>query len=565
MKTVGIQTVLMLASRRLRRNVMFLVKFCLFLVGMIVGYALLFDLFMYLEGREYSFVTGLYWSLTTMTTLGYGDITFHSDAGRAFSLVVLLSGMVFMLVLLPFIIIQFVYTPIVQAQEASRAPKELPPETIGHVLLTSYDAVSQALIARLELEGVPYALIVPDIKEAVGMHDLGLRVMVGDVDDPETYRKARVKRAALVAVTAENDPLNTNIVFTMRPFSEVVPVVSIVQNPEAQDILELAGSTQVLLLSELLGRTMAGCVGGGRATAHVMGELGSLLMVEAHAQGTKWVGHTLAEAAFGERLGINVAGIWERGRFELAGPHSRITESSVLFMGLSAEQLERYNALVGDDGRQPGRVLIIGGGSVGQAAARALEAQQIDYRIIERTDVPGAGTAGRIVAGDAADLDVLRAAGFDEAAAVLVTTHDDDTNIYLTIYCRRLRPNVLLVSRATHERNVATLHRAGADFVFSAASMGANAIYNHLRRGSTLMMVEGLFAKRVPVPPGLRGRTLVEAQVRARSGCSVVALEQGEQLTVNPPPTLPLPEDGRLVLIVTPETEQRFHKAFGRA
>ncbi len=565
MKTVGIQTVLMLASRRLRRNVVFLVKFCVFLVGLIVGYALLFDLFMYLEGREYSFVTGLYWSLTTMTTLGYGDITFHSDAGRAFSLVVLLSGMVFMLVLLPFIIIQFVYTPIVQAQEASRAPKELPPETIGHVLLTSYDAVSQALIARLELEGVPYALIVSDIKEAVGMHDLGLRVMVGDVDDPETYRKARVKRAALMAVTAENDPLNTNIVFTMRPFSEVVPVVSIVQNPEAQDILELAGATQVLLLSELLGRTMANCAGGGRSTAHVMGELGELLMVEAHAHGTKWVGHTLAEAAFGERLGINVAGIWERGRFELAGPHSRITESSVLFMGLSAEQLERYNALVGDDGRQPGRVLIIGGGSVGRAAARTLEAQQIDYRIVERTDLPDAGAAGRVVAGDAADLDVLRAAGFDEAAAVLVTTHDDDTNIYLTIYCRRLRPNVLLVSRATHERNVATLHRAGADFVFSAASMGANAIYNHLRRGTTLMMVEGLFAKRVPVPPGLRGRTLVEAQVRARSGCSVVALEHQDKLTVNPPPTLPLPEDGRLVLIVTPETEQRFHKAFGRA
>ncbi|MBN1773331.1 MAG: potassium channel protein [Deltaproteobacteria bacterium] len=555
----------MLASRRLRRNVVFLVKFCVFLVVLIVAYALLFDLFMYLEGREYSFVTGLYWSLTTMTTLGYGDVTFQSDAGRAFSLVVLLSGMVFMLVLLPFIIIQFVYTPIVQAQEASRAPKELPPESLGHVLLTSYDAVSQALITRLEAQGISYAVIVPDIKEAVGLHDLGLRVMVGEVDDPETYRKARVHRASLVAVTAENDPLNTNIVFTVRPFSEVVPVVSIVQNPEAQDILELAGSTEVLLPSELLGTAMANCAGGGRATAHVMGRLGEVLMVEAHAHGTEWVGRTLAEAAFGERLGIGVAGIWERGRFELAGPDSRITENSVLFLGLSAEQLERYNALVGGGEQAAGRVLIIGGGSVGKATARVLEARKIDYRIIDQADVPGHAAAGRVVSGDAADLDVLREAGFDEATAVLVTTHDDDTNIYLTIYCRRLRPNVPIVSRATYERNVATLHRAGADFVFSAASMGANAIFNHLRHGTTLMMVEGLFAKRVPVPPGLRGRTLIEAQVRARSGCSVVALEHDEQLTVNPPPNLALPEGGHLVLIVTPETERRFEKAFGRA
>jgi hypothetical protein len=54
------------------------------------------------EGRQYSWVTGFYWTLTTMSTLGFGDITFHSDAGRLFSVVVLLSGIVFLLVMLPF-------------------------------------------------------------------------------------------------------------------------------------------------------------------------------------------------------------------------------------------------------------------------------------------------------------------------------------------------------------------------------------------------------------------------------------------------------------------------------
>ena len=44
-----------------------------------------------------------------------------------------------------------------------------------------------------------------------------------------------------------------------------------------------------------------------------------------------------------------------------------------------------------------------------------------------------------------------------------VTTNDDATNIYLTIYCRRLRPNMQIISRSTMERNVTTLHRAGAD------------------------------------------------------------------------------------------------------
>ena len=59
------------------------------------------------------------------------------------------------------------------------------------------------------------------------------------------------------------------------------------------------------------------------------------------------------------------------------------------------------------------------------------------------------------IVGNAADLDVLKQAGIDEAPTVIVTTHDDDLNVYLTIYCRRLRPDIQIISRATEERNVA--------------------------------------------------------------------------------------------------------------
>jgi Trk K+ transport system NAD-binding subunit len=564
MKTAGLQAMLAMSSRRIQHNALFLIKFCAVLALLVVIYALLFDLFMHLEGKEYSFVTGLYWALTTMTTLGYGDITFQSDLGRGFSIVVLLTGMVFMLVLLPFLIIEFVYTPMLKAQQTARAPRELPPDTRGHVILTSHDAITQALIPRLVADGTPYALIIPDINEALSLGDQGLRVMVGDVADPETLRRARVEQAALVAATADNDPLNTNVVFTVRQLSEALPVVATARNTDSVDILDLAGATQVLLMSELMGNALARHAGGGSSEAHVLGVIGGVVMVEAHASGTPWVGKTLAEAAFGERLGLTVAGIWERGKFELAGPQTRITESSVLFMGLSPEQLRRYNALVGSEHRDQGAVLIIGGGAVGQATARALRDRGIEYRIVERVESRRGPDAERTVTGDAADLSVLRNAGLEEAHAVIVTPNVDDINIFLTIYCRRLRPEVRIISRATAEHNVATLHRAGADFVMSYATMGASAVFNHLRHGGMLMMVEGLFAKRVPIPPGIQGRSLIEAQVRSRTGCSVVALEQAGEISVNPSPTAPLPSDGFLTLIVTPETEQRFQEAYGR-
>ena len=71
------------------------------------------------------------------------------------------------------------------------------------------------------------------------------------------------------------------------------------------------------------------------------------------------------------------------------------------------------------------------------------------------------------MAGDAADRDVRERAGLADADAILVTTHDDDVNVYLTRYCRGLRPDVRIVSRSRLDRNITTLYRAGADAVLS--------------------------------------------------------------------------------------------------
>ncbi len=89
------------ASRTTRQNLGLLLRYFFFLAVMVTAYSLLFHSIMELEGRQYSWLTGFYWTLTVMTTLGFGDITFHSDLGRFFSIVVLVTGVFFMLILLP--------------------------------------------------------------------------------------------------------------------------------------------------------------------------------------------------------------------------------------------------------------------------------------------------------------------------------------------------------------------------------------------------------------------------------------------------------------------------------
>ena len=125
-------------------------------------------------------------------------------------------------------------------------------------------------------------------------------------------------------------------------------------------------------------------------------------------------------------------------------------------------------------------VVIIGGGGVGMEAARTLVEQGIDYRIVEK-DAIQAQKLDNCIVGNAADFEVLKRAEIMNALTVIITTHDDDINVYLTVYCRRLNPEIQIISRVTQERNIATLHRAGADFVMSYASMGRRCNFQFLK------------------------------------------------------------------------------------
>ncbi len=141
------------ANRSVKRNLRALLRFVAVLVAMMIVYSILFHYIAAREGQDHSWLTGLYWTVVTMTTLGYGDITFQSDLGRIFAVIVLLSGVLFLLILLPFAFIQFFYAPWIEAQSQLRAPRELPPQMTGHVIFTEYDALTISLIERLRYHG----------------------------------------------------------------------------------------------------------------------------------------------------------------------------------------------------------------------------------------------------------------------------------------------------------------------------------------------------------------------------------------------------------------------------
>lgn len=368
MKVLVPQLYQLLRDRPSRLNLLALVRFLIILVLLVTCYSIIFHVIMEWEGQtEHSWLAGVYWTLTVMSTLGFGDITFQSDLGRAFSSVVLLSGIIFLLVLLPFTFIEFFYAPWLKAQESSRAPDELSEDTEGHIILTTLDDVTGPLVERLVKYQYPYVILVPELQEALRLDSMGYRVMRAELDNPESYRKARVENALLVATTV-NDRLNTNIAFTVREACAKVPIVSTASVSASVDILQLAGCDVVLQLGDMMGSALARRVVGTDRLAHVIGVFDELHIAEALAKETDLVGQTLAESRLRQRIGLSVLGVWERGIFELAHPQMRIEDGMVLVLAGDAEAIERYNAMYEGATSSCAPVVIIGGGRVGRAA-----------------------------------------------------------------------------------------------------------------------------------------------------------------------------------------------------
>lgn len=565
-KTLGTQLALLLEEREMRRNVGALLKFLLLLVTVIALFTVLFHIIMVqVEGQDYSWFSGFYWTLVTMTTLGYGDITFESDLGRAFSMFVLFSGVILLLVVLPFVFIRYFYAPWLEAQIRLRAPRKLGEDIAGHVIICDYDTMAPGLIEELELHAIPYVVLDPDAERAGHRYGEGVQVVCGEVDSGVTYERVGVHRARMVLANLD-DVTNTNIVLTVRELSSSVRIAATASTEDAVDVLELSGATWVLPLRKQLGEHLANRINAGHAQTHVIGRFRDLMIAEFPVMNTPLSGKTIREIGLRESMGLNVVGVWDQARFEPARPDRKLTDQCLPVVVGTENQLQELDELlyIYDTNWNP--VIVLGGGKVGRAATRTLKRKGVPVHLIERKpdlaerwkDLPD-----RMFLGDAASLELLEEAGIHDAPAVLLTTNDDAMNVFLAVYCRKLNPTLRIVSRLTHERNVESIRRAGADLMLSYAGLGADTVAALARRRAMVFLGGGVDLFDVDLPESLEGRTLSQSGIGARTGLNVVALERNGKTEPAPRADQVLEEGSRLFLIGTQDQMQEFQKAYG--
>ena len=554
------------AGGGIRERIGTLIRFGAFLVFVVALFTMTFQAIMWeVEDQAHSWVTALYWTVVTMSTVGFGDIVFESDVGRLFSLIVLGSGIPLLLVLLPAIFIRVIYAPWLETRMRQDVPDRLQEPLSDHVIITRHGPIASGLIDRLALTETPYVVIEPDETIALRLKGEGVNVVNANLDSRETYEHVFANQAKFVVANCE-DTLNTNIALTVRELSGTVPIVGLVDDEDSTDILEFSGCTHVYAPFARLGEFLAARASAGFGSADVLGSVKGLQIAEFMVRDSPLSGRMIAETELREQTGANIVGLWQRGKFVSAYPSTRIEDDCIVVAVGTPTQLKAIDRILPDQPfSKDTAVLVIGAGMVGTAAIGALKAQGFAVHVLDRDSAACdrvRGIADQVVVGDANERTILSLADLEHAPSVLLTTGNDAMNIYLTVYCRRLKPDVRIVSRITESRNLEAIHRAGADFAFSAAALGAKVIDSYVEGRDHVLLDHDVQAMSLPLPASLENMELSETKITEKTGLAVVAVEQNGSVITDFSNLERLTPGSTLILLGTSKQERSFTQQF---
>jgi voltage-gated potassium channel len=144
--------------------------------------------------------------------------------------------------------------------------------------------------------------------------------------------------------------------------------------------------------------------------------------------------------------------------------------TSIIVMAFHEKMNElRDNRVFSSVERMSGVTIVCGYGRIGQVVAQRLAASREPFVVVDRNP-EAVGLAHRqgylAVIGDVTDSALLANLGLGrQASRVLCLTHDDVSNVYITLTARQVSRDILIISRANKAETVRKLTQAGADHV----------------------------------------------------------------------------------------------------
>jgi len=488
------------------------------LIAFLVGVAFLYELGMAaLEHKPRTFLESFEWATETLSTTGYGsDNHWSHPAMTALVIFVQIAGMV----LIPLILAGFIL-PYLAERFEQRVPREADRNTSDHVIVYRFGPAVETLLQRLADAGIPTLVVDTDEASARGVMDRGLHAVFSRTE--EDMLEACRAGAARAIVANGRDEENAALILRARQGGFTKEVYTFVEDPNHRKAMELAGATAAYTPRHIVAAALA-----AHASDRISPRLPGLDGIDGIARreirvtaASPLAGKTLAESRLGAECGAVVVGIWSRSKLVTnCTATTRIEPGSVLEIVGDDEALAGAARLIGGGYlRQTGPYLMAGFGEVGRKVHELLTDAGEEVRVIDRGGGPG------VFAGDVLDSSVLERAGLSDSRAVILALDSDDSTLFATVIARDAVPDVTVIARVNHARNVDNIHRAGADFALSISDISGEMLSARLLGRTKRPRDEHRRAFRISGDP-YAGQRIDELEIRARDGGSLLAVER---------------------------------------
>jgi voltage-gated potassium channel len=252
------------------------------------------------------FTTGLYWAVTTATTVGYGDVTPHNPIGKLIASLVMLTT-------IPMLAAAFALVSGAAAATSIRrilAMHSTFPEGTYRLIIGMSPSVP-AILDELANAGVPVVLVA-DVDPATVRS--GVHVVHGKPTEETVIARAKPAGAeqALITGASDGDVLVSTVL--VRKQAPALVITALVDSPSVREALRDLGVQQSVSTSELVARTLAASLETPHAGEMISALVGSRDVLAEVDPGTS-VGKRLSTVR-NERPGL-VLGLVRDGEFTL--------------------------------------------------------------------------------------------------------------------------------------------------------------------------------------------------------------------------------------------------------
>lgn len=216
-------------------------------------------------------------------------------------------------------------------------------------------------------------------------------------------------------------------------------------------------------------------------------------------------------------------------------------------------------------GKLSNHVIICGYGRNGKQAAFSLHDHKEDFVIIEKNE----SLVQKIredesllyIEGDATNDEILEAAKLESARALIVTLPNDADNLYIVLTARQLNPDLLIISRASHDHSVEKLKRAGASNVIMPDKIGGQRMAKLVAEPDLVEFIEYLMLqshKDVSLEEiscenlavCFKNKSIKELDIQNASGTNIIGIKRPDKsFIINPSPDMKLSPGDQLFVL----------------